>query len=175
MASPTEPRFLIIGRVARPHGVQGEVSVEPYTDQPERFTWLKTIYVGEVTPRPVGVESVRFHQGRVLLKLAGYDDRQAAESLRFQWLQVPEAEAIPLAEDEFYLYQALGLAVYSEEGDRLGELAEILETPANYVFVVNGPKGELLLPHIPEVVHEIDFTSGRMTVKLLPGLAPGPT
>ncbi|MEW5986462.1 MAG: ribosome maturation factor RimM [Chloroflexota bacterium] len=170
MASPTEPRFLIIGRVARPHGVHGEVSVEPFTDLPERFTWLKTVYVGEINPRPAPVENARFHQGRILLKLAGYDDREAAESLRFQWLQVPEAEAIPLAEDEFYLYQAIGLVVYNEDGDHLGEVVEILETPANYVFVVNTPAGELLLPHIPEVVREIDFERGRMTVRLLPGL-----
>jgi 16S rRNA processing protein RimM len=166
----TEPRFLIIGRVERPHGVRGEVRVAPYTDDPERFTWLKTVYVGEKAMRPVAVEAARFHQGIVLLKLAGYDDRDAAETLRQEWLHVPEEEGIPLEEGEFYLYHLIGLHVYTDEGEQLGELTEVLETKANLVYVVNGPRGEILLPETEEVVQEIDLDAGRMTVHLLPGL-----
>lgn len=166
----TEPRFLLIGRVERPHGVRGEVRVASYTDDPERFTWLKTVYVGEKKPRPVAVESARFHQGIILLKLAGYDDRDAAETLRQEWLNVPEAEGIPLAEGEYYIYRVIGLQVYSDEGEHLGELTEVLETKANYVYVVHGPRGEILLPDTEEVIQEVDFNNGRMIVHLLPGL-----
>ena len=165
-----EPSFLVIGRVQKPHGVRGEVRVMPYTELPQRFSWLETVYVGETEPKPVAVESVRFHGEVVLLKLAGYDSRETAGALRGEWLQVLESEAIPLEEGEYYLYQLEGLAVYSDAGEHLGELVQVMETGANNVFVVRGPSGEILLPDTEEVVREIDFGNGRMTVHLLPGL-----
>jgi 16S rRNA processing protein RimM len=167
-----QTEYLAIGRIVRSHGVRGEVRVAVYTDLPERFTWLKSVYVGEDHPRAVAVENARFHKNQVVLKLAGYDDRDAAETLRGELLQVPEGEAIPLEEGEYYLYQLVGLAVYSDEGEHLGELMELLETRANTVFVVRGPRGEILLPDTAEVVQEIDFVRGRMIVHLLPGLLP---
>jgi 16S rRNA processing protein RimM len=168
----TEPRFLIIGRILRSHGVRGEVRAAMYTDLPERFTWLKVVYVGEQNPRPVEVEGVRFHKDQVLLKLKGYDDRDAAEILRSEWLQVPEEEAIPLEEGEYFLYQLIGLEVYSDEDEHLGTLVEVMETKANAVFILRGPRGEILLPDIEEVIQQIDFDNGRMVVHLLPGLLP---
>lgn len=167
-----DARFLVIGQVSKPHGVRGEVRVQPHTDLPERFTWLETVYVGEDDPQPVAVESVRFHQGVVLLKLAGYDDREAVQTLRGEWLLVPEAEGIPLEEGEYYLYQLEGLRVYSETGEYLGKLITVLETGANNVFVVEGESGEILLPDTKEVIQAIDFENGCMTVHLLPGLRP---
>lgn len=169
-SDPAEPRFLVIGRIVRPHGIRGEVRVEVHTDRPERFQWLEQVYLGETHPRPVAVESARRHKNQVLLKLAGYDDRNAAESLRSEWLQVPEAEALPLEEGEYYLYQLVGLAVYTDEGAFLGELQEVLETKANNIFVIHGDQGEILLPDTEEVIQEIDFENGRMTIHVIPGL-----
>lgn len=171
-ASSSEPRFLVIGEILKPHGVHGEVRVMPHTDLPERFTWLKEIHLGEDDPQLVPVESVRFHQNLVLLKLSGYDSREACAVLRGQLLLIPEDEALPLAEGEYFLYQLVGLAVYTDEGEHLGSLVEVLETKANNVFVVRGSRGEVLLPDIDEVVLEIDFEAERMLVHLLPGLLP---
>ena len=165
-----EPRFLASGRVTKPHGVQGEVRVELMTDLPERFKWLKTVYVGERNPRPVAVESVRFHQEFVLLKLAGYPTRTEAEALRNELLQVPEEEAIPLEEGEYFLHQLLGLEVQTEDGQSLGRLTDVLETGANNVFVVSGADGEHLIPDIPDVVQAVDVAGGRIIIRPLPGL-----
>jgi 16S rRNA processing protein RimM len=171
LVSPTtEPRFLVIGRVIKPHGVRGEVRVEIITDLPERFTWLDTVYIGEDPPEPIGVEAVRFHKNFVLVKLVGYDTRETAATLRAQLLQVSEDDGIPLEEGEYFLYQLVGLAVYTDEGEHLGQLVDVLETKANNVFVVNGSRGEVLLPDTDEVVLDIDFENGRMEVHLLPGL-----
>ncbi|MCB9422832.1 MAG: 16S rRNA processing protein RimM [Ardenticatenaceae bacterium] len=167
-----EPAFLIIGRIQKPHGVRGEVRVVPHTDLPERFTWLETVWIGEDDPQPFDVEAARFHGELILLKLAGYDSREAAQDLRGEWLQVPESEAIPLEEGEYYLYQLEGLQVFTDEGEELGELVQVMETGANNVFVVRGESGELLLPDTDEVVQAIDFENGRMTVHLLAGLRP---
>lgn len=168
----TEPRFLVIGEVVKPHGVRGEMRIRPHTELPERFAWLEQIYMDAERPRAIKVESVRFHKQWVLLKLADYNDRNAVESLRGELLLVPEAEALPLKEDEYYLYELEGLAVFSDTGEALGELREVLETKANNVFIVQGDRGEILLPDIPEVVQHIDFENGRLIVHLLPGLLP---
>lgn len=172
MESSTEPRFLVIGKILKAHGVRGEVRVLPHTDLPERFTWLKEVYVGEHNPTPVAVEGVRFHKDFVLLKLAGYDYRDQTDVLKGELLQVPMEDAIPLAEGEYFLFQLIGLQVYSDEGQYLGDLTDVLETGANNVFIVKGEDKEILLPDTEEVVTDIDFENGRLTVHLLPGLLP---
>ena len=161
---------MAVGRITKPHGVNGEVRVELLTDVPERFEWLETIYLGEINPRQVGIENVRYHQGVVLLKLTGYPTRTEAETLRGELLQVPESEAIPLDEGEYFLYQLVGLQVFTEDGAPVGRLSEVLETGANNVFVIDGPHRQHLIPDIPDVVREIDIDAGRLVIHLLPGL-----
>ena len=170
MTVTAETEFIVIGQITKPHGVRGEVRVKPHTDEPTRFNWLEQVYVGESSRRLMAVEKARVHQGMILLKLTAVNDRTAAEALRGEWLMVPEAEALPLAEGEYYLFQLEGLAVFTVEGEALGTLTRVIETGANNVFEVQGEQGELLLPDIADVVQEIDFENGRMTVTLLPGL-----
>lgn len=169
---PTEPSFLIIGQITKPHGVNGEMRVQPHTDLPERFTWLDMVYIGERDPQPHEVTGVRLHKNMVLLKLAGFNNRNEAETLRGQLLQVPEHEALPLEDGEYFLFQLIGLLVVTDQGLELGELVEVIETGANHVFRVTGAGKEVLLPDIDDVILDIDFDNGRMTVHLLPGLLP---
>lgn len=166
----SDNEYIVIGQITKPHGIRGEMRVKPYTDEPQRFTWLDQVYVGKTDPQLMAVEHARVHQKMVLLKLTAVTDRTQAEALRGAWLQVVEEEAIPLAEGEYYLFQLEGLAVFTIEGESLGTLTSVMETGANHVFVVHGERGELLLPDIEDVIEEIDFENGRMTVKLLPGL-----
>jgi len=165
-----EPRFLVIGRIIRPHGIRGELRVESFTDTPERFSWLEKVYLEEDNGAPLMVEDVRFHQNWVLIKFTGIDDRTAAESLRRSWLYVPRDEAVPLAEDEYFLFQLIGLQVINQHGDLLGEIHDVIETQANNVFVVRTNRDEHLIPDIPDVIREIDFEKMIMTIEEFPGL-----
>ena len=169
--SDSEPRFLVIGQVTKPHGVRGEVRAMPHTDLPERFKWLEVVYLGDGDDmQPIEVQNVRMQKNWIILKLAGYDSRNDAETIRGQLLQVPEDQAIPLQENEYFLYQLIGLAVATESGEELGELVEVIETGANNVFLLKGERGDILIPDIPEVIIHIDFDNGRMIVNPLPGL-----
>jgi 16S rRNA processing protein RimM len=165
---------LVVGRIVRAHGVRGEMRVEVLTELPERLTWLERVYLSrdpdDENPQPAAITGVRFHKGQALLTFDGTGSREEADALRSTYLLVPVGEAIPLEEDEYYLYQLEGLEVVTDEGERLGVIKEVLETGANQVFVVAGPAGELLLPNTQEVVQEIDVEAGRMTVHLLAGL-----
>ncbi len=174
LGDQSEPRFLVIGVVTKPHGVAGHVRILPKTDLPERFAWLKEIHLAPPNnDRPTksfAVEKARLHKGMALLKLAGVDDRLAADALRSMWAMTPEAEAIPLEEGEYFLFELIGVQVRTVAGISLGAVSEIIETGANNVFVVTGNKGETLLPDIDEVILEIDLDAGIMTVDPLPGL-----
>lgn len=172
---PSEPRFLTIGWVVGVHGLQGELTVQILSDDPHRFGVLQEVYIGLEEEEPVAVPLLgfRLHKGRALLRLSNVEDRTSAERLRGYLIQVPIEEALPLEEGEFYEHQIIGLGVWTVEGERLGEVTEILYTGANEVYVVGGagPRmRDLLIPAIAGVVHEIDLAGGRMIVELPEGL-----
>jgi len=173
--SSGQPSFLLLGRVLRPHGVRGELRIEVMTAYPERIVPESTVFIG---PDPTDassavaydVTSARKHQKYLILGLADVASRETADNLREQYVMVPLADAVPLEDDEFYLYQAIGLRVVSEDGDLLGEVVEVLETGANDVYVVRGESGEILLPAIDECVIDVDIEAGTMTVHVMDGL-----
>lgn len=168
--SPPEPQQLIIGYITRPHGIQGEIRVEIHTDQPDRFLMLENILVGEEELQPMRVENVRFHQDIAILKLEGCDTRNQADGLRGKSILIPIEDAVPLEEDEFFIFQIIGLQAQTEEGEVLGEIIDVIETGANDVFIVETPSGQLLLPDIPDVILDADPEAGIVLVRLIPGL-----
>ena len=118
------------------------------------------------------MESRRLAGGRVYLKLAGVDDREAAEALRGATIEVPLEQAVRLPPGSYYWHQLIGLAVETKRGESLGRLVDILTTGSNDVYVVRDDARELLLPAIRDVIREVDLENGRMVVELLPGLGP---
>jgi 16S rRNA processing protein RimM len=166
-----EPRFLAIARVVKPWGVHGDLKLEVLTGFPDQVERLKRVYLGSKAV-PHDVARFHWHGDELLLQLADVRDRNAAERLRDQLVQIPRGEAVPLKPGEYYEHQILGLYVTTSEGEPLGQVVEVLATGANDVYVVRGPRGEVLLPARIEVVRSIDLEAGRMTVTLLPGLVP---
>jgi 16S rRNA processing protein RimM len=167
-----EPRFLTIARVIKPWGVRGDLKLEVLTDFPDRLNRLTRVYLGpEAVPHTVA--HFRWHSGELLLRLTDVGDRNAAELLRDQLVQIARPDAVELPPGQFYEHQIIGLKVVTEDGELLGQVVEVLATGANDVYVVQGPRGEVLLPARIEVVRAIDLDAGTMTVRLLPGLVEG--
>lgn len=161
--------YIVIGQLGRAFGVRGEVFVNLHTDSPERFLDLGTVYLGpEATP--ITLLSARPHKEGVVVRLEGYEDRTAVEALRGQALQIPRSDLPDLPEGENYVFDLLGLRVVAVDGEELGEISEILFTGANEVFLVNGPRGELLIPYISDVIASEDLEAGMITVHRFPGL-----
>ena len=161
--------YLVIGRVAAPRGVRGELRVDIETDSPERFYGLRQIFLGEQLV-PFEVRRARLHEDQAFLQLKGIDDRNAADQWRGAMIYVPLADAIPLEENEYFYYQIEGLQVVTVEGEVLGKVTEIIVTGANDVYVVRGEQGEILLPAIEQVIVEVNLEEGIMRVNLLEGL-----
>ncbi len=160
---------MTVGRILRPHGIRGEMRMEILTGYPERLPIHRVLYLGsQAIPYPL--ESVRFHQGVAIIKLAGCDDRNAAEALRGLLVQIPLENAVPLEEGEYYYFQMVGVEVFTDQGESLGHVVEVMETGANDVYVVQGPRGEVLIPAVEDVVRQLDLTARRMVIVPLPGL-----
>jgi 16S rRNA processing protein RimM len=165
-----EPAFLAVGKIRRPHGVNGDVLVEIYTDFPERLLPKMILYVGE-NHQAVTVARRREHKDGLLLAFEKYSTPEAVGVFRNQILYSDRKDSPKLAKGEFYQYELLGLIVSDESGSELGTLSEVIETGANDVYVVTDKTGrELLLPAIQDVVLEIDLELKTMRVHLLPGL-----
>ncbi|MCR5499099.1 MAG: ribosome maturation factor RimM [Acetatifactor sp.] len=168
-----ETRFQV-GVITSPHGVIGEVNVFPTTDDPKRFRRLKeVILVQGKNEKTVEIESVKFFKNMVILKLAGYDDRDAVEKLRQCSLFVPREKAVRLKEDEYFIADLMGLKVL--DGDavdaELGTLEDVMETGANDVYVIRLLDGrELLLPAIKQCILEVNVEKGFVRVHVLDGL-----
>lgn len=169
--------FLAVGRVVRPHGVRGELVVEPFPDCPEHWEVGSKVYLSLAEtlteaeqPAPRTLSGARWHHRRLLLRLADCADRQAAEMLRGRVVHICMAEAEPLPPGRFYRHQLLGLTAVTDSGETLGKVVDVLVTGANDVYVVRGPQGEILLPAIPEVIRKIDLDGRCLGVRLLDGL-----
>jgi len=158
-----------VGRVLGPWGLRGDVKVESLTDFPQRFAAGGRLCAGGATY--VGERS-RWQRGHVVLKLAGIDSATAADALRDRLLEVPEDELHPLGEGEYYHFQILGLEVLTTSGENLGRVEQIISTGSNDVFVVRGPRGEVLIPALADVVKSVDPAAGRIEVEVVEGLLP---
>jgi 16S rRNA processing protein RimM len=170
----TAPDRLVVGRVLRPHGIRGELSVEVLSDAAERFTPGAELGVGDPDgPEPLGtavVTAARRHQGRLLLSFEGVEDRDAADRYRGAWLSIPVTEARPLEPDEFWPHQLVGLAVVDHQGRERGRVADVLPGAAHDLLSVELPGGaSVLVPAVAALV-TVELDAGRVLVEAVPGL-----
>ena len=158
-------RRVIIGRVGAPHGVRGELKVIPMTDFPERFEGMTHCFIGD---RAVEITGVRYQKNHVLMTLAGVATREGAGALTGELLSVDRAEAVPLAEGEYYTFDIIGLEVFETDGRALGAVTDVLRTGSNDVYVVSAPgrAEDVLVPALKAVVREISLEDGRMVVSM---------
>lgn len=166
---PEDSRFVVVGRVVGTWGLRGEVKVEVMTDFPDRFSPLEEVHIDG---HALTIERSREHRQRVILKLATVDSVEAAEKLRGRFLEIPQTELRSLPEDQYYQFQLMGLEVWTTGAKLLGQITDILPTGSNDVFVVQGERGELLIPAIEGVVKCVDPEMGRVIVELIEGLVP---
>ena len=168
---------VVVGRIGRAHGIKGEVSVEPRTDEPaRRFAAGSTLFTrapgGAVIPTTLTVASTRDHQGRLLVRFAEFADRTAAERARGTWL---EAEVVagerPDDPEDFYDHQLVGLTATDPAGASLGEVVLIEHAGALDLLHLRLHDGRtVLFPFVTALVPEVDVDGGRIVIDDVPGL-----
>jgi len=160
----------VVGRIGRPHGLRGEVTVQVRTDFPEqRFTAGAQLRAD--TDRTLTVETVRPHGEALLVRFAGVADRDAAAGLRGLLLTV-DATALPDLDDpdEFYDHQLEGLAAVNSDGAALGTVREVVHAPASDLLVLETDRGEALVPFVRAIVLKVDLAGGAVVLDPPAGL-----
>ena len=157
--------LIAVARITTPHGVRGEVKLQPLTDFPHRFAETESLLLADGT-RMV-LESARLQRDTVLAKFKGMDTPEAWIPYRRQDLFISEDSLMPLPDGMYYIHQIIGLEVVDESGAVQGTVGDVLQTGSNDVYVVKTSDGkEILLPAIDTVVKRIDVPAGRMVVVL---------
>lgn len=178
----TDRRGLVaVARVAKAHGIRGELSMDSHADSPLLFAHGKTLFLaaplapgkGLGRPRPYVVKASRDNNGRLLVTLEGVVDRNAAEALHGAEVLVPEAELPPPDEGEEYLHRLLGARVLLADGSLVGVFEAILDTPGQLTWVIRAPGkngAEILFPAVPEFLLGLDADAGEIVIDPPPGL-----
>jgi 16S rRNA processing protein RimM len=164
------PEFLAVGRISRPHGVQGALLVESDSDLIYAISPGSKVYLG-TGHTPLTVRRFNPHRKQYLLHVEEIRSRDEADQFRDQvlWLYFDDVETLP--QGVYYHWQLIGMQVVSEDDEDLGVLEQIIVTGANDVYLVRERTGdELLLPAIQSVIKHVDLQERKMTVHLLPGL-----
>ena len=164
---------VVVARIGRALGVRGDVLIDVRTDEPERRFRVGADLLVADSQRTLRIESVRDHSGRLCVHFAGIDDRTAAETLTGLLLEVDRDPAErPEDPDEFYDDALLGLAVVTENDERVGTVAEVLHLPAQDVLAVRAAADdrEILIPFVSEIVPVVDLDAGRIIVRPPEGL-----
>ncbi len=164
--------FLRIGVITKTHGIAGEVKVYPTTDDVKRFELLKEVILSNGKERQViDIQSVKYFKELVILKFKGINNINDVEKYVRYDILIDRKDALPLGENENYICDLIDLEVFTDEGERLGVLTDVLQTGANDVYAVTMDDGkEVLLPAIKDCILDVNLEEGKVTVHLMKGL-----
>jgi 16S rRNA processing protein RimM len=178
--------FAIIGRIRKPQGIRGDVTVELLTDEPERFFAVGArVFAGTITGdianhpadrknplsrQELHVEAASPYRGGLIVKFDAMPDRTAAEMWRQRYLLVPSDEITPPAENEVFMHDLIGMRVRGDDGTDLGEVTGLYELPQGLTLEVKREGGDILVPYRPSVVSEVDLDARIVLVQISSGL-----
>lgn len=164
--------LLEVGKIINTHGLKGEVKVMTWTDTPDVFEDLSTVYINkknEYTPLTVG--AIKYQKNNLIVKFKELSDINEAEALKNHVLYAERSELGELEEGVYYIADLIGITVKKENGEVLGTIKEVLQTGANDIYVVKREnKKDLLIPVLPSVVLSVDIAEKAAVVRLLEGL-----
>jgi 16S rRNA processing protein RimM len=164
--------LVAIAKVVRPKGLLGEVFAEVLTDFPERFEGLEnvTAVLPDRKRRELKIEDFRFQNDRLVLKFAGCDSVEQAETLRNSEVCVAESEAVELDEDEYFDWQIEGCAVVTITGAKIGTVRELQRTGGTDNLLVDGDGQDHLIPFAEAICVEVDVENKLIRIDPPEGL-----
>lgn len=165
-------QLMEIGQIVNTYGIKGFLKVVPYTDDITRFEDLKSIYVETKNSlKTFIIEDVKYSKNLVLLKLKGIDDINTAEIYKNCYLKIDRKDAVELPEDSYFIIDLIGITVYTDNNEELGNIVDVYSTGANDIYVVKNELGkQVLLPAIGKVIKSVDIRNKKMIVHLIEGL-----
>lgn len=173
MSKEVTKEYITIGKIVNTQGNKGCLRVLPLTDFPERFYSMEKVVVFSETKRSqYQIEKATPHKKYIILKFKGITDMNTAASLKGALLQITKDQLVSLPAGTFYIFDIIGLDVYTVQEEYLGKIQDVLKTGANDVYIVKAQDNNrpVLIPALKQVVKEIDLKNKCMVVEPLPGL-----
>lgn len=164
--------YLEVGKIVNTSGLKGLLKVNPLTDDITRFEDLETIYIQKAKELiEFKIQDVKYNKNMVLLKLEGIDDITEAEKYKNCYIKINREDAVELEEDSYFIVDIIGSEVFTEEGENLGKVVDVLQTGSNDVYTVKTLEGkEILLPAIEDVIKNVDIENKKIVIHLMEGL-----
>jgi 16S rRNA processing protein RimM len=164
--------MVVVGRIARPHGLRGQLVVSPDTDfVAERFRVGGTLWTRAAGREELlTITSSRVQNGRPVVAFAGLESIEAVERLAGQELRIPEASLQPLEPGRYYEYQLVGCTVEAANGRGIGTVARVESGPGGSQLIVLGERGEILVPFVPHICVDVDLDGRRVQIDPPDGL-----
>lgn len=164
--------MVLVGRIARPHGLKGHVVINPETDfAEERFAAGATLWTrGTAGDETLTIREARLQGARPVVAFEGVDRIEDAERLAGRELRVPEDTLQPLGDGVYYQHQLIGCVVETAAGARVGEVARVEGGASGSLLAIDGPKGEILIPLATDITTSVDVVARRIVVNPPAGL-----
>jgi 16S rRNA processing protein RimM len=162
----------LVGYVSGAYGLNGWVRIKPYSADADALLHAKTWWLDKPELRDVDMMQAKYHSGDVVAKLVGISDRDAAEALKGATVQISRSLFPPLADDEFYWVDLIGLSVENLQGEHLGSVRELMDNGAHPILCVAAPenpgveksKREHLIPFVDHFIKTVDQKAKKITV-----------
>lgn len=165
--------MIALGVIRKPHGVRGEASVEPWTNDAQRFEEVKRVTLvspDEATTRETTIASARVHGGRVLVAFDGIDTPEAVRELANWTIEIPDEEARTLDAGEYFLHDLVGMQLVDAEGTPRGEVIDAYDGGGGVLLRVRHGAAEFEVPFAVDICTSIDISAKRMIVDIPEGL-----
>lgn len=153
--------YITIGQIVRAAGIRGEVKVKPLTDDPNRFKQLKTVYIGE---KPYRIEALRLDGDFVYLRFGGVSDRNTAETLKDEFIEIDRVNSVPLAEGSYFIADVIGCKLYTSDGKTVGKVTEVNQYGAADVFTAFDGVKTVRFPFLKRMIVKVDVENDVIIV-----------
>jgi len=164
---PSKLQFITIGKILSPWSTEGQLKVEVLTDFPRRFTPSSRVYIKR---KPATINNLEWRRDKAIIKLDTVNSVREAEKLRGQLIEIRQSQLQVLPEGQYYHFQLVGMNVQTTQGEFLGKITEILTTPNNDTYIVNGERGEILIPAAKDIVQSVDIEKRCLVIEPIKGL-----
>ncbi len=160
-----------VGKIINTHGIKGEVKVYPLTDDKNRFSKLKTAYLGDNKIK-VEIERVKYHKDFVIIKFKEFNDINDILCYKENYIYVDEKERVRLPRDHFFIFDIVGCEVFNKDGEKIGIVTEVLQSASNDVYVIKDAKRnkEYMIPAVKEFFTSIDIDNKKISIDPIEGM-----
>jgi 16S rRNA processing protein RimM len=151
--------YYLIGKLQAVNNPDGYLSVEPFSDFPERFFNLKSVFIGIYgVYKKIFIEESIFENSGILIKFFNFDSDLEAGPLVGCSIYIDQSELIELEENSFFIHDLIGCRIY-KEGKFFGVLSDVIQLTSNDVYVIDNDGKEFLLPAVKDFIQHIDIGS----------------